>query len=283
MKKRYDTKSPYHEVYNNFYCRYQNESSILNTGRNEIPSAHSIFYDRENIKIELLRRIGDQKGQYFKEGRQSTAYIPFVEMKLAEIEERFENHKRHRVNEGYIEPKEMPKELLKERLQFEARLDVLNGECDILQKKLKEYADIEEIESASHVLEYGLQGSGHFHGTKASDPDLINVLKEIDGQRITQTESGLLIINDKRSPYSGMSVADYRSLCNVYKEQLRAADKAKLKQLQIESKERGELVPEHLPFRTPHKVSLKSLPAWPEGVKNHLMYEEESSSLRKTN
>jgi hypothetical protein len=99
---------------------------------------------------------------------------------------------------------------------------------------------------------------------------MINVLKEIDGQIITQTEEGLLIINDPRSPYSGLSVFEYYALCKVYYSQQKQKERDKLKQVQEQCRLEGKTVPNHLGVQAPHKVSRSSLPKFPAGVKNWL-------------
>lgn len=283
MKQRYDTKHPHYEAYTDFFMRYKVESNILNAGAQSRPSAYTVLWDKVNIENEILKRVGDSKGKYMQSGLENTAYIPFVEMQLNEIDRRFKTYQRKRLNMGYSETDEMPSDLLKEQLKKQARLDVIKSEVEVLNKKLKEYTDVIEKDEDERVLEYGLQGSGVFHGTKAKNPDLINVLKEMDGQRLELNADGLLIIKDKRSPYNGMSVADFRALCVVYKQMRREQDRAKLKRLQAEAREQGLPVPQQLPAHSLKKVNKKSLPDWPEGVRNYLEVNEDSeSSLTRT-
>lgn len=283
MKQRYTTKEKEYQTYTDFYIRYKMSSRVLNP--NDVPGMDSIFFDKENITTELLTRIGDQHGKYMRGGSEQTAYITYLELRLAEIDKRFKAYQKQRVNTGYPEPTEMPKELLKEKLNYQARLDVTDVEIEFLTKKLKAFTDAEENKTDGEVLEYGLLGNGRYHGTHATNPDLINVLKEIDGQRITQTSSGLLIINDLRSPYSGMSVTDYRELCAVWYQQDKIHRNRKLKALKARAKEEGLPVPSHLAARAPCKVSKSSLLTWPEGVRNWLEDPEEdssSSSMKRT-
>ncbi len=279
MKQRYTTKDKEYQTYTDFYIRYKMSSRVLNP--NDMPNMDSIFFDKENITTELLTRIGDQFGKYFRGNTETTAYIPYLELRLAEIEERFKAYQKQRVNTGYPEPQEMPKELLKEKLNWQARLDVTDVEIENLTKRLKSFKDEDEKKEEDHVLEYGLLGNGHFWGSQAPTLDLINILKEIDGQRITQTSEGLLIINDSRSLYSGMSVANYRALCNTWRDVQKKRSREKLKALQLKAREEGLPMPAHLPARSPVKVSKNSLPAWPEGIKNYLEEPEESSTVIK--
>lgn len=284
MKQKYTTKDPEYQTYTNFYIRYKMGSRVLNP--NDTPGMDSIFFDKENITTELLTRLGDQFGKYFRGSSEVTAYVPYLELRLIEIDERFKAYQRQRVNTGYPEPTDMPKHLLEEKLNYEARLDITNVEIEFLTKKLKAFTDVEEEKIEGECLEYGCLGNGRFHGTHAINQDLINVLKEIDGQRITQTTDGLLIINDSRSPYSGMSVASYRGIiCNQFRDERKKIEREKLKRLKVRAREEGLPVPSHTPARSPIKVSKSSLPAWPEeGVRNYLTEPEEdsSSSMKRT-
>lgn len=278
MKRRYEQKHPYYEIWNDFVTKYQRDSVILNQGNEGIANANTIILDTQNTKLELLRRIGDQKGQYIRGGGFLVADIPYNEGKLNEVEERFKAWKRQKVNEGRNEPTEYPKHLLEEKLKLEAKLDTLNREVEVLTKKLSEIREAEETKTDSEVLAYGLLGSGHFWGSQAPTLDLMNVLRFIDGQKITQTKDGLLIINDERSIYSGMSVANYRALCNVFYQGQKQKNRDKLKALQIKARAEGGLVPSHLAARAPVRISKNSLPDWPEGVKNYLEEPDDSSS-----
>jgi hypothetical protein len=279
--KRYNTKDAEYQIYTDNFIRYKMQSNILNSG--DMPGMDTIFFDRENIKSELLTRVGDENGKYLRGKRESTAFIPYLEIQLEAIEQKWKDYQKRKLNSGYPKPTEWPKELLNEKLKFQARLDVTQSEVDALTKKLKEFKDVEEQKTDNNVLEYGCIGHGHFHGTRAADPDLINTLKEIDGQTISQTGDGLLIINDSRSIYFGLSVADYRGkVCKQFINEQRQRDREKLKKLQLKAREEGLPLPKQLVARGPVKISKSSLPPWPEGCRNYLTDPEEERSSSYT-
>lgn len=281
MKQRYNTKDKEYQVYTDFFIRYKMASRVLNP--NDMPGIDSIFFDKQNITIELLTRLGDQHGKYLQGKTETTAYLPYLELRLIEIDKRFKAYQKQRLDTGYDEPQDMPKHLLEEKLNYQARLDVTDVEIENLTKRLKSVKDEDEKKEDDHVLEYGLLGNGRFWGTQAPTLDLMNVLRFIDGQKISQTADGLLILNDTRSPYSGMSVACYRALCNTWRDVQKKLNRERLKKLQLKAKEQGLPMPAHLPARGPIKVSKNSLLAWPSGVKNYLTEPEESSvSIKRT-
>lgn len=281
MKKRYEPKHPYHDIYNDYLCKFLRDSVILNTGREEIANENTVILDTPNTKLELLRRIGNQFGLYQRGGGELVADIPYNKSKLNEVEERWKAWKRQKLNEGKDEPTEYPKHLLEAKLKLEAKLDTLEREVEVLTKKLTEIREADESKTDGEVLEYGLLGNGKFWGSQAPTLDLMNVLRFIDGQKISQTKDGLLIINDERSIYSGMSVANYRNLCNIWRDTQKKKAREKLKVLQVKAREEGGLIPSHLAARAPFKISKNSLPDWPEGVRNYLEEPEESSTIMK--
>jgi hypothetical protein len=274
---RYTSKQKDYQTYTDFYRRYKMASNILN--QSGTPDINSVFFDKVNIKTELLTRIGDQYGKYQRGGSEMTAYLPYLNKMLEIIEERFKAHQKQRLNAGYAEPTEMPRELLKEKLNYEARLDITNVEIEFLAKRLKTFTDVEEAKTDGEVLQFGCVASCHFHGTQALTIDLINILKEIDGQKIGQTSSGLLIIRDERSPYNGMSVADYRgTICNQFLAERKALDRERLKKLKALAREEGLPIPHQLSPRGPVKVSKSSLPKWPDSVRNYITEPETEDS-----
>jgi hypothetical protein len=95
-------------------------------------------------------------------------------------------------------PAEPPGDVLRQRMEAEAKLDILGEEKDWLEKELKKMEAKAKAEDDRKVLYYGPQGSGK------GDP-----LREIDGQKV-ENRKGELVIADGRSPYDGMRIADYR-------------------------------------------------------------------------
>jgi hypothetical protein len=263
MKKRYDVKSKFHSIYNEYYCQYTVESTILNSG------AYTVFWDRNGLNGALVQLIGNDKGQYISTGGTVLqAFVPVVVEQLKVVEQKFKDYCRQKVNSGYSEPTEYPPELLDMKLKLEAKYDILSAEVEMIQKKLREFKDMEAKEDDSRVLQYGLQRSGKFWGSRAPSPELINVLHDLDGQLISMHD-GFLIIDDERSPYDGMKVSDYHTLAKQWVQDRLRANNENLNRLQAQAKETGRTVPLSLPVEGPKKVSRASLPAWPEGVVNH--------------
>jgi hypothetical protein len=267
MKRQYLPIADY-PVYNNAVDMYSIQSDILNGG-GMAPGLHSILMTKDNMTGLLIELEGDKDGDFRRDDEYERAAIPFIKGKLKELEKRFIEYQNSQVKQGYEEPCEMPQRMLDEFYTLQARLTVLIAESEELRKRLQVYKDKEQQEDDSKVLFYGLQGWATFH----TDPRLLNILQFIDRQRITQTEDGLLIINDNRSPYSGMSVADYRSLCKTYYEQQKIKEREKLKQVQEECRIEGNPIPNHLGAHALHRVSRESLIPWPDGVKNYLAKE----------
>ncbi len=268
MKKRYDLKHPHHDKYNEFYVKFQHESEILNAGRETHPSLQMIIFDKKNIETQVLIREGNNERQYYKLNKPCDCHLKIYEDQLREVEYRFKSYQKSRVQQGYEQPKEWPPDLLVEKLRLEAKLDVCQGEVEILKRKLAELDSVVKKKEDSDVLAYGLICRGTFHGLNAPNDALIRVLKEIDGQLISQLDDGTLYINDPRSPYDGMLVSDYRRLAREWVLEKIHADRAKLEQLQETAQKNGLVVPNQLPFQSRCRVSRNSLPKWPEWAKN---------------
>jgi len=266
MKRKYLPIEKY-PVYNKAYNRYQIESRILNRGGEKMPNVHSILWDETNLRTELQTIVGDKDGLCGRKGQSQMAQIPFVKMQLAKIEERFKAHQQDSVNSGFERPAKMPITLRNEKYQLEARLDILNEEREFIEATLKRMADVIKREEDAKVLRYGLTCHFKFHGTGAAKPELINVMKVIDGQMVAQLPDGTLYIEDDRSPYNHMLVSDYRKLAKQWvADQVKAAAK-RLKQLQDEAKAEGTIVPQSLGASSPKQVSKANLPKWPEFAK----------------
>jgi len=270
MKKRY----PDNKVYNDFYCKFQVESSILNSGSETIPSAYTILWDKQNLEAELRRIVGDKKGLY-AQGRESyIAFIPSVEMRLQEIADGFKGYCRQKINQGHEKPTEWPKELLTEKLQNEARLDVLQGEKEKIEKRLKQLNDVVTKVDDSKVLQFGLICSGSFHsiGTPRYAPERAKA--ELDGQYLTMVPEGFLIIDDPRSPYHLMKVSDYHRVAKQWVKDRMQADKEKLLIMQAKAKENYEPLPQSTGLNLSGKIDKKDLPKWPDWA---IKYEPEKS------
>jgi hypothetical protein len=260
--------------YNKAVDRYMMASKVFNGGADKIPSVHTVFFDKRNMEAYMLELSGDpESGKYIKRGGEVVlALIPSHKARLNEIAKQFEKYKVNRVNQGFEEPSEMPKELLSELYDTSAKLTVYEGEYEELSKHLSEYADEEHENDDDKVLQWGLRQHGKLRN---------NQLESIDSQRCSQTEDGIIIIDDARSPYNGMAVSDYRKLARQWQLDREDADRKKLLRVQAEAKEKGERIPQALPVKSMHRVNINSLPKWPEFAKTHLINSDSDSFITK--
>lgn len=269
MKRKYLPIEKY-PVYNGWVNKLQLESSILNGGSEKMISAYSTLWDKYNLEAELRVIVGDTDGFHTKEnGTKSISHIPFVQMRLKEINQAFKIYQRERQNKGYEKPTQMPKNLQDQFYEFEARFTVLHTEKETIETKLKQMKEAVQKTDDSKVLENGLKCGFHNHGLNAADPEMMNTMKEIDGQMVNQLRDGTLYIDDSRSPYDGLSVPDYRKLAKIWHSDRLKADTEMLAKMQIEAKENGLPRPAETGRNWCASVSLKSLPPFPDWATNH--------------
>ncbi len=256
-------------IYVNAYKKYYIESQILNSTGHEIPSIHTVLYDKRNVEAAIFSLTGDADGMIKSSyGYEIPALIPNLKQELQKIDKDFKDLNQNRWNQGRSPLKEMPPDLLLKKLDIQAALAVSQKELQTLKNREKEYTDIKKNEDDRKLLQYGLVCFSRNHGTGAADPDMMNVLAEIDGQVVGQ-KNGLLIIEDNRSPYNGMSVIDYRKLAKEYttKKQAVYYDLYKAHEQQMKLKGFSTI---EVPGFGMHTVSRADLPPFPEWAVNHL-------------
>ncbi len=188
MARRYSPigKEP---TYDKTFDRLQWDSPILNPARaNTSITGWINIHDQKGIETALLQ---------WREYKES------AEEQLKKIEQDFSEYQQRRVNEGYRRPGRMTKELKENKLQTEAKYDVILKEIAELEKKLAAYTDGEQQERDRKVLKGGPKGAGVVKGGQ---------LVEIDGQNVQADDNGVLRIKDSRSRYDGMSTPDYHEL-----------------------------------------------------------------------
>lgn len=242
-------------VYNSAYDKARMQSEILTP--NPVPSMHTIFWDKNSLKAELIKMLGN--------------YKPALQEKLADLEFKFQNLKTECRNQGREIPTEMPDKLLNEKYKVEARIDVLTEEVELLSEKLKTIADKVVKQVNENLLRYGLICTSKNHGLNQPNDLLINVMKEIDGQNVSMCPEGLLIIDDEASPYHQMSLPDYRKLSKIWHADRLKADEELLKKMQAEAKEKGEERPYSTGTGFGRQVSKSDLPKFPEDWKRYSM------------
>lgn len=265
-------KRPMYDIYHSHFNRLRLDSQILNSG-SEVPNTNTIIWDERNIEIQILIREGDDEGYYYKEGFKTLALKPSILNDIKEVKEQFKRYQQKRINSGYECPKNVdenwPSVLLEKRLKLEAELDVVDEEIETLDLMVGKIHERKRQQEIKDVLKYGLKGNIKLWGFKAPKPEMIEVIKEIDGQEV-RMHNGILIILDDRSPYHGMSVIEYRKLCKEWKVTQDEINQKRLKQLQEIAKEEGRPIPQNLGVESPKRYTMKSLPPFPKWAKNQL-------------
>jgi hypothetical protein len=260
-------------VYNNHVDMLLLASKIFNGGSEKIPSIHTIFFDRKGIEYYILELEGDpETGKLIKDKSVTSARIPAEKARLNEIEKQYEKYKYQRMQGGFEEPTEMPLELLNQWYLTHARLSVYTAELEECRKHLDEFTDKVDEESASKVLQWGLRGFSKLRDGQIS---------LLDGQHCSMTDDGIMIIDDERSPYSGMACSDYRKLAKQWISERDDADRKKLLRVQQAAREKGETIPQALPTKSMVHVSINHLPKWPEWAKNFRTKVTNDSTITK--
>jgi hypothetical protein len=140
---------------------------------------------------------GEHKGEYPAPDGWQKSKILIAQEALDAVDAKWKATKAQAKRCGRPIPKEMPADLVNERLKAEAVLDIRQEELDFLKKKLGEWETKETKQKASMILRYGPRGSA-----KGEPP------REIDGQDVVQRD-GKLVINCFESPYHNMELPDY--------------------------------------------------------------------------
>lgn len=253
-KRRY--KIGLHPVYDKRFDRFRINSQIINSG-NTFPSVSMIIWDKGAIALEL-KKLQDE-------------VIPSIANRLRNIDNEFARYQKMRVAQGYSQPTQMTIENYENKMVLEAQYDVCLEEAEDLEKKLESYLQAEQREADTHMLEWGLNEVSKLHGLQASDPTMTDCLKSIDGQKVEFTADGVLIINDEKSPYSGMAVSDYREMAKEWRANQRRKEMEKFKLLQQSYAEQGLVAPSTPHASAPRKVARGPLPKWPDKVRNYLL------------
>lgn len=265
-RKEYSPGESY-PVYNHEFNRLRMASQILNEEQHV--TAHSIFLDRPTIE-SLLRSIkGDDNGYYQKANySKNRAFLPQLNDKLFDLQDRFDQINLDRINHGFLAFVKLPDDLQEQKYKLDAKVDITLEEIEFLELKLKVFTDKVQKRDDSAVLQRGLTCCSRNWGSLTKDPDLMNVMKEIDGQDVAMHPKGFLIIDDSRSPYDGMSLPDYRRLAKQFHADRRKADEDLLKRMQQEAKDNNDPKPFTTGRNLLCNISKSSLPAWPKWAKN---------------
>lgn len=260
-------KTGLYPLFDEKYVEFKNQSEIL-SNFNQVISAHTILWDRKNMESVLRELRGNEEGKFFNDGVLIDAKIPRYKLELKELEEDWQEYKEEKMNQGYPEPTDMPANMLHGKLIFEAKLCILEEEANKLEERIKQtYLDPIEVKSEDEVLKWGLQCNGSLTD---------GILSEMDGQLVEKNEEGILIIVDKRSPYQGMSIPDYRKLSEQWKADEKIRDQKEYESIKQSARDRGLPIPGGYSSYG-RRVFQNELPSWPDGVVNHLQETQNSS------
>ncbi|MBU4357128.1 MAG: hypothetical protein KJ822_17580 [Proteobacteria bacterium] len=116
---------------------------------------------------------------------------------MATIDGQLEQMQAQARRQGKVEPTELPPAIQQERVEAEARFDIICKEIAMVRGKLAELEAREEKAKDSEVLKYGPCG------TSKGDP-----VRMIDFQPVVPDSEGVLRISCPRSPYNKMKVSD---------------------------------------------------------------------------
>ena len=236
---------PKYRIYHDHFDNCRISSPILTPG--ERIDIHTTIMDQAGMQGLLVERIGDEEGNYLRNGHFYIALIPGIERSLEAVENNYQKYLKDLKDQGR-RPVEMYKtSFWEQKLKALAGLDVTLEEVELLEERLKAISDAKQAEVDNNVLRYGPIGASLNHGTRSPNPSQI---KYMDGQ-LCEYIGDLLCITDPRSPYAGMALCDYRDMVTAFK-----ADRHE-KALSILC-----------------QIDKNELPEWPSGVKNQLKKEK---------
>jgi len=292
-------------LYDDAFDRYRVESVILNKrvratdmhfGMKDLNNLH----DLQQIRLEWTGKKGD--GSYFRGSERVFGKIPDLERRIGENDKKYQILKGQKISQGLPEPDE-PKLLYQERMALEAEVDVADEELVEIDRWIE---NLKPEKTSGHDDEFFKwdTSSKHFmHERKleASAEFPYGILTRLYGQVVElDTSKNILVITDERSPYHGMSAADFSTLMKrwgkaYHRLHFWAPEKAssilfkrhgmidKVKHQQLTKELQGKLMEEN-GWSELFQVSLgggrPKLPAWPKDVKNFLKTEKAEESVK---
>lgn len=201
--------------YHHHYDRLLSNSHILNPDSSRGRESNwSQSLSRANG--ELMRLVGGsgRDGRFYIQGNNvfHLASIPSAKEQLVRIHQRFRLWQRDQIRSGKAlePPKNWPLDLLKKRLEWEARLDVRKREAVKVQDRIEELSKTKD----KPILPRGPLLQGRLPGNNLTGP------YSIDGQKISFDSKGRPFIDCSESPYNGMYLTNYRSICKKWQEKV---------------------------------------------------------------
>ncbi len=229
-------------LYDQAYNHHQTASVVLNKGvrANDMRN----FFNEKNPDdlrafIRRLEGIGDSGKVYDKnQGTWKPAELLFSKEQAEAARMVVEEEENRLKSLGYSNPK-VSADKLEKWYQWQAIVDVRTAELkklkQLLQPFLEKELKKEEEEIFTMILRANKWTNEHGPLIDAQEAGWVN---------------GVLCVTDERSPYRGMSFADYKSLGKQFRQS-----------------------PEGRPYFEAfgkRRIPPEILPDWPKGVKNHL-------------
>jgi hypothetical protein len=209
-----ETEAPNSESYDIVQtASYKSWVSILKQ-RSDILTKPNEFYIGMSLNNEaglrkwLLDLCGDAQGRVLNDsGITCAARIPQAEIKVKDCIRKFAELQAQAKAEGRSISTRPPEQLESAWGKAVAALTIFRQEERAIKDKLADLASAEVKTDDEDVLKFGPVGNGHI-GNPPDSPG--GRLIDLDGQHIVLNSKNELIIRDRRSPYSGMRVEDYK-------------------------------------------------------------------------
>jgi len=191
-----------------------------------------------------------------------------------------ENYRQGLINDGYHDFEKRTKKRFddgrdntpgREKYLLEARLDAMKIEMEGVKELRKTFEESEQYRRHT-PLKNGCQGARRkiYPGYQDLDKRVGELLTYVEGNKeieyalmidyqICTVINGVVCIDDAKSRFDGMAVADYsKHVCTKYRSEL-----ARRKKEFRDKVEAGELREEQVP-----RLQKGQIPKWPEGIKN---------------
>lgn len=275
-KRRY--KIADEPVYSNVFDNERLASPILNASNRDGGNLRYFgnYHNEQFLRGLLAELQGDEDGNLRDlYGEKIPARLKHIREKQKAVNNRWEYLQQSAVNKGRHRPKQMPQTLVDQLRSLEAQEDVVREEIEYLEQLLSEATRSEREFEHSTVLK-------HMSVNRMRE----GVIAEVAGQRVELVDRVPVIV-DKRSPYNGMSVADFHKYVSGPWSKARNRIENERRKLEKDLHARGlreefpqhwakkhaELKEKHPEWEKLFSLKLKKrpgLPEWPEGVKNYL-------------
>lgn len=247
-----------YEAYDDVFDRLSVNSQILNSGSMSRPGPSMIFLDKRGIETEIYALIGNENGEIITGRDRQRAVIPALEARIADVDRRHRKMNEDRKMKGKTAlALDEVSELLNEKLELTAKLDVRKSEVEDLRERLEKFQNHEIETKGKEMFQYGLRLAIRYKDGFPSEVDgcpLINI------DDVTCLAEGL---------YKGLSLADYRKMAVQWMAERKKREDLRFKEQVEKAKSEGLPMPRRK-VSSIKTVDKSSLPAFPAGCMNHL-------------